>query len=722
MECSSTCGPADLIHNLRMDDTRPDAPADLAGNGVERGRLDSWKEIAAYLGRGVTTVQRWEQDEGLPVHRLPHARKGSVFAFKHELDAWRTARARAAAASKLDADSAAAHNDTELSRRAVDSRRLKLWLLASAGAACAVIAISLISGGGFAARPPRAGAVTSPPLVPRPVANDDGAETWPSLSPDGERIVYHWQRDGAPGLYIKPVPTGPAMPLLFEDPSKFANAAFAKWSPRGDLIAFLVHEEGADQNTWGVYVASPSGGSPRRLQSIYGTGLCWTPDGRSLAFADRISTGEPFSIFSLSIETGLRQRLTTPPAGTFGDTRCAFSPDGRRLATSRYVSRFQSDLHLMPLEDGNRRADERLTHGLGGIQGIDWTPDGAAIVFGTHSGLWLVAASAEVPQAPTLVAAAGSSVMQPSFSRHGDRPARLAYEHHIRDVNIWRWGRSANGHGTITKVAGSTVWEDHPALSPDGGRIAFASNRTGANEIWVAELDGSNPRQLTFHNGPIVIAPRWSPDGQRIAFSSQVGANRDIHVVHADGSEPKRLTWETSQEDNPSWSHDGRWIYFRSDRDGIAQIWKIPAGGGTAVRITSGAASQGFESSDGTQLFFVRSSDVPGLWSIPVDGGDEVFVVPDVRENLWGVGDRGVAFLVSDPKLSPAAPTIRLFDFTSRSISTLATLSVRPVRLSPGFAVARDARTVLWTQIDVSQSDVMLIDPWQPYPVVERSR
>src|SRR5438105_15690152 len=55
-------------------------------------RLDSWKEIAAYLGREVRTVQGWEKTEGLPVHRHQHARQGSVYAFKSELDSWREAR------------------------------------------------------------------------------------------------------------------------------------------------------------------------------------------------------------------------------------------------------------------------------------------------------------------------------------------------------------------------------------------------------------------------------------------------------------------------------------------------------------------------------------------------------------------------------------------------------------------------------------------------------
>src|SRR6185295_9541796 len=57
-------------------------------------RLDSWKQIAAHLRRSTTTVQRWEVEEGLPSHRHPHAKKGSVFAFTHELDGWLAGRAQ----------------------------------------------------------------------------------------------------------------------------------------------------------------------------------------------------------------------------------------------------------------------------------------------------------------------------------------------------------------------------------------------------------------------------------------------------------------------------------------------------------------------------------------------------------------------------------------------------------------------------------------------------
>src|SRR5262245_23888338 len=67
-------------------------------------RLESWKEIAAYVKRGVRTVRRWEADEGLPVHRHVHRTAGSVFAFKSEIDRWRATQTRRAVPTRVGAD------------------------------------------------------------------------------------------------------------------------------------------------------------------------------------------------------------------------------------------------------------------------------------------------------------------------------------------------------------------------------------------------------------------------------------------------------------------------------------------------------------------------------------------------------------------------------------------------------------------------------------------
>jgi hypothetical protein len=238
-------------------------------------------------------------------------------------------------------------------------------------ASCALTALGIVWARGLAGSPP-ATVTPAAPGVPRPLANDSASETSPSISPDGELVVYSWLRADEPGLYVKPVRGGAAKPLALDDRSKFASASFARWAPQGDSIAFLAHEAGDDQNTRGLYIVASSGGTPRRVMAISGTGLCWSPDGKALGFADRASTGEPFSIFAVSIATNERHRLTTPPPGTFGDTRRAFSPNGRRLAVSRFSSRYQSDLFAIPLDAPNDAA-ERLTYDFSGIQGIEWT-------------------------------------------------------------------------------------------------------------------------------------------------------------------------------------------------------------------------------------------------------------------------------------------------------------------------------------------------------------
>ena len=545
------------------------------------------------------------------------------------------------------------------------------------------------------------------PIFQRPLSNEAERETTPSLSPSGEHVVYFWERPGAEGLYVRAIAGGPAKRLLLTD-ARVVRPSYPKWSPRGDLIAFLGREE--QEEVRSLYVVSSTGGLPRKLTSIAGIGLCWSPDGHSLAFVDRHSSAEPLSIFLISLETGQRRRITMPPAGSFGDTHCAFSPDGRRLAVSRFFTRYQSDLCVISWLEPDPRV-ERLTYDFEGIEGLQWSPDGGDIVFGSYGGLWRIRASPNGHQNPVLITAHGDSAAYPTFSHPRSGDPVLVYQRMTTDLNIWRWETGGPDAKSMTRITTSTGWEDHPTLSADGGRLAFVSNQTGSAEIWTANADGSNPRQLTFHDGPIPSSPRWSPDGRRLAYSSHVGGNRDIYVVDADGTKSVRITWEPSQEENPSWSGDGRWIYFRSDRDGIGQIWKVSLDGGRAVRVTTSEASQGFESPDGKLLYFVRSIDVPGLWSVSVDGGEERFVLSDVKESLWGVAQKGIAFVATGPDVALGRNIVRFFDFSSGATSTLLAL---PSRATTGFAVARDGRSILWTRIDSSQSDLILIDHWKP--------
>src|SRR5439155_8926918 len=152
-----------------MDAPRGDAPGAASPKERPDDRLDSWKEIAAYLGRGITTAQRWEQEEALPIKRLPHTKKGSVFAFKSELDAWRAARAQPGPLhTKIDAEPPTALSQMPVAQPSPRSRfgpRLVVALLGFVGLTVAVLSLT--------ARVHRAAtSVTAleAPIVPRPFA------------------------------------------------------------------------------------------------------------------------------------------------------------------------------------------------------------------------------------------------------------------------------------------------------------------------------------------------------------------------------------------------------------------------------------------------------------------------------------------------------------------------------------------------------------------------
>jgi dipeptidyl aminopeptidase/acylaminoacyl peptidase len=139
--------------------------------------------------------------------------------------------------------------------------------------------------------------------------------------------------------------------------------------------------------------------------------------------------------------------------------------------------------------------------------------------------------------------------------------------------------------------------------------------------------------------------------------------NLDIYVISADGGQPRRLTTETSNDARPSWSRDGRWIYFGSNRSGISQIWKAPAQGGGAVQITkTNGGHEAFESPDGQFVYYAKLN-APGIFKTSVGGGEETRVIDQVRMGLWAVTSQGICFF--DMRSSAGAAT-KFYDFATR--------------------------------------------------------
>ncbi len=209
-------------------------------------------------------------------------------------------------------------------------------------------------------------------------------------------------------------------------------------------------------------------------------------------------------------------------------------------------------------------------------------------------------------------------IVQLSLGRH------LVYSRTRSDENIWIAEIPPEGSPPNRPLQPSDfvyLQDSGPRYSPDGKKLAFGSNRSGADEIWIADADGSNPQQVTSFGGPLVGILNWSPDSQRLVFHARPDGQADLFTIPASDGPPKRLTTAPADDTSPCYSHDGRWIYFTSMRSGQSEVWKMPADGGEATRLTWGGGMRPLESPDGQTVYYAGQE---GIWKIPTQGGEAV--------------------------------------------------------------------------------------------------
>jgi Tol biopolymer transport system component len=414
------------------------------------------------------------------------------------------------------------------------------------------------------------------------------------------------------------------------------------------------------------------------------------------------------AIYRFFLETGEKQRLTSPPAGMgLGDAFPAVAPDGRTLAFARGTNT-KGEIYLAPLAGGEPRA---LTSQGQITAGLAWAADGGSIVYSHQPAIGSAFRLSRISVSggdPRPVAETGQNVAFPSIAPQGKR---LVYERVNFDTNVWLYplpGEERDRHPR--KVVASTQMDVDPRFSPDGSRIVFGSNRTGSREIWTCDRSGANLIQLT-SIGAVAGSPRWSPDGRHIAFDASPQGNWDIFVVDAQGGPPRQLTNYGGSDSRPSWSKDGRWIYFGSDRGGSPQIWKMSPDGTEPVQVTQRGAFQPFESPDGRFLYFARA---PGnsVWRVPVEGGEETAVRVAPNTAVWAVGEDGLYFVeYREATAVPSKWFLRVL--RTGAAEPIDVMEVPPLYGATPLDIAPDGTWFAYAQSDRVESDLMLLEDFE---------
>lgn len=572
-----------------------------------------------------------------------------------------------------------------------------------------------------------------PPMAfkPVPLTSSPGIEFQPAFSRDGELVAFAWdgQKQDNVDIYFKQITSG-VTSRLTTDPALDISPA---WSPDGRQIAFRrVLPQGTSQ----IVVKSYLGGPERKLaewpyasaeqswKSIpVARDICWSADGEWVIGTGRNSPGEAANLFAIAVKTGETRRLTRSSQRYVVDSGPALSPDGRMLAFSRVTELGGTDLYILPVSDHLVPAGDpiRITFDHRNSNAPAWTGDGKAIIFSSDRqrprGLWRIAVSGtsdtQTRQLPERLAGIGEDADYPAISRDG---RRLAYSQAAVDLNIWevhlpdRPGQAA----TAANLISSTRLDLFPDFSPDGKKIAFGSDRSGHHEIWTCDREGANPTQLTSF-GAVTTDPRWSPDSRLITFLSRTNEGSHIYVISAQGGTPHRLTNEPSDFGAPSWSRDGKWVYYNHPQNGQYQLWKMPSGGGTPVQVTkSGVFAQ--ESVDRKYLYYSRSRGYnTSLWRIAVDGGEEIQVLPSVSFGRnFAVTEQGIYFIpwnghIGNLMLNQESDeaVVQFLSFATGTTKTVFATK-RPVFM--GLAVSPDSHSLLYTQIDRTDSDLWLVE------------
>jgi len=661
----------------------------MAPSVKAQDRLDSWKEIAAYLNRDVTTVQRWEKREGMPVHRHLHDKMGSVYASRAELDSWTRARSGASAE-----DDIAAPLSQPLPVQGTPRRWALLLSLLATFAMVVGVAIWL-SRTEYFWRNPIADARF------QRVTDFDGLTQSAAISPDGHLVAFLSDRDGQVDVWVTQAGSGEFHNLTRGSAPGLVNPSVRnlRFTPDGSLVTFWT-KQGPNNGDISVWAVPTLGGEPRPYLGGVAE-LDWSHDGSRLAYHTP-GPGDPLFV-SKGMPMSLANPVFTAPPGIHSHFP-VWSPDDAYIYLVQGSIPDKLDIWRIKPEGGT---PERITSHNETV-GYPVLLDRRTLLYIANdsdgSGPWLYGMDVErrVPHR-----------LSPGLERYTSLAAsgdgrRLVLTLATPKRTLWR-SRIAPLGAVATEpvqVSLSTSTGFSPRLGPD---YLLHISSTGANEsIW--KISAGTAKELWTSDGAQVFGgPAISRDGKQVIFSVRQNGKTFLYVMQADGTQARIVTNSLELQGSPVWTPDDQAIITSAIDHGIPHLYRISRDGHTPAIFLSEYSVDPAWTSDGSLVVY-SGPDIGTTFSVKaVTSGGAPRPLPSLTLTR---GARHIAFLPGGQTLVVLRGDLQhknvwLIDLATGSEKQLTNLppdfDIRDFDISP------DGRELILERAQ-ERSDVVMLD------------
>ncbi|MEO8076448.1 MAG: DNA-binding protein [Acidobacteriota bacterium] len=663
-----------------MDNQRP--PGD---------RLDSWKEIAAHMSRDVTTVQRWEKREKMPVHRHVHDKMGSVYASRAELDTWAKSR-RAAVAGEAEREK---RSDTPA---ILPTRhyRIGIWMAVAGGILVTILAVWQFQQRYRSRSNPLADARF------QQLTDFDGIERAAALSRDGRFAAFQSDRDGRTDVWVTQIGTGRFSNLTRGVAGELVNPAIRElgFSPDGTLVTFWTRKSaGSGQSEIGVWAVPVLGGLPRPyLEGVaeYDS----TTNGRLVYHTP--GPGDPMFVRDSGQSSKARQVFSAPPG--LHSHFLVWSPD---RAFIYFVQGTVPDrMDIWRVTPTGERPERMTNHDS--VVSYPIFLDARTLLYlasdADGSGPWIYSLDVE-ERLPRRVSSGTDRYSSLAASSDGRRlVATLASPR----STLWRvpitGGRAEMA--TARRIPLTTGKGSSPRLGAD--YLLYVSSKGGGDSIW--KMQGDAATELwSAPDARIIGGVAIARNGGRIAFSIRQAAHTLLYVANADGTDARIVAKSLDLQGAPSWTPDGQSITVAAAADGVPHLVSVPLDGRPPAPFVKEHSLDPVWSPDGAIVLF-SGADIGTTFPVKAVKADAMpYQLPTLTLTR---GARHLCFMPGRRSLVVLRGEIRHKNLWQIDLETGAEhplTDLAPDFNIRDFDISPDGRELVLEQVN-EQSDIVLLD------------